>query len=267
MQDEESLKSHAVFDDLAYMREFYSRLSTGVFQWCRSGVQAIGNIDSYLYSSAAGTLDSISLVLGNARIADAYALLRRFHDAAILNIYVDELSEEWKISLSSNSDKIAWQKEIGGWISGDTALPEYRKMSQTIRQSKRLTPINDILYSDERYKLLRDRCNSHTHFNFYHNVLANDNDIHLPQRTNMFSKIRFDIIDLAILHMSYVFFAMPHYLMSSDYMDCRECGFEPDEGSEYWVAPYLQEFFDKYFKTRRTDLAKLILDRTSMQLS
>ena len=267
MQDEETLKSHEVFDDLVYLREFYNHLSTSVFQWCRSGVNAIGNIDSYLYSSAAGTIDSISLVLGNARIADAYALLRRFYDSAILNVYIDELSDKWKSSLSSDLNAFKWQEEIEGWMKGDTSLPEFRIMSQVIRQSKRLAPLNSILYADDRYKLLRDRCNSHTHFNYYRNVLVNDNEIHLPQRSNLFAKFRFDIIDVALLHMTYVYQAMPHYLMSSDYMDCRECGMEPEEGAEYWVAPFLQEFFDKYFKTRRSDLAQQILANSSMQLS
>ena len=267
MLDQESLRTHAVFDDLAYLKTFYDHLSTDVFQWGRSGVHAIGNIDSYLYSSTAGTLDSIAIVLGNARIADAYTLLRRFQDSAVLNLYVDELSDEWEKSLSMDNFSLKGLKTVEEWMKGKTPIPEYRVMSQKIRQSPRLLPLTDLLYSDDRYKELRERCNSHAHFNFYQNVLVNDNDIHLPQRTQLFERIRVDVIDLALLHMSYVFFAMPHYLMSRDHIDCREIGMEPDEGSEYWVAPYLQEFFDRYFKPCRPDLAKLILESTAMQLS
>lgn len=267
MRDVDSLKTHAVFDDLAYLKTFYEQLSMGVFQWCRSGVYTIGNIDSYLYSSTAGTLDSIALVLGNARIADAYALLRRFQDSAVLNVYVDELSKEWEKSLSLDNFPLEGLTTVEDWIKGKTPIPEYRVMSQKIRKAPRLQPLNDLLYADDRYKELRERCNSHTHFNFYKNVLANDNEIHFPQRIRLFERIRLDIVDLALLHMSHVFFAMPHYLMSRDHIDCREMGMEPDEGSEYWVAPYLQEFFDRYFKTYRPDLAKLILESTAMQLN
>lgn len=267
MNDGELVRSHAVFDDLAYIKKFYERLSSGIFQWRRFGVQAKGNIDSFLYSSTAGTLDSIALVLANARIADAYALLRRFQDSAVLNVYVDELCDEWLTSMSMSNFPFERQKTIEEWLQGRTPIPDYRVMSQKIRQSHRLSPINDILYSNNRYKKLRERCNSYTHFNYYHNVLFNDNEIPLPQRMKVFERIRLDIVDITILHMSYVFFAMPHYLMSSDHLDFLEAGMEPEKGSEYWVAPYLQEFFDKYFKAYRSDIAKLILETTSMQLN
>lgn len=267
MREVDSLKAHVVFDELAYLKNFYEQLSMGVFQWGRSGVHTIGNIDSNLYSSSAGTLDSIALVLSNARIADAYALLRRFQDSAVLNLFVDELSNEWESTLSQENLPVAGITTVEDWINGKTSIPEYRVMSKKIREAPRLQPLNGLLYADHRYKELRERCNSYTHFNFYKNVLANDNEIHFPQRSQLFERIRLDIVDLALLHMSYVFFAMPHYLMSRDHLDCLEMGMKPDEGSEYWVAPYAQEFFDKYFKPYRPDLATLILETTSMQLN
>lgn len=266
MQNKESLRTHPVFDELSYLKDFYERLSDTVYQWGRSGVHAIGNIDSYVYSSAAGTLDSIALVLGNARIADAYALLRRFHDSAILNIYVDELSNEWEKSFSIDNLPLEGLKTVKEWMRGESALPEYRVMSQKIRASARLAPLSDLLFADDRYKKLRDRCNSHTHFNSYRHVLANNNEIHFPQRVQLFDRIKLDVIDLALLHMAYVFFAIPQYLMSDDYLDCLEVGMEPEEGSQYWVAPYLQEFFDSNIKAYRPDVAQLILDSTNMQL-
>lgn len=265
MSNDESLKDHPVFEELAYLKRFYEQLSISVIPWVRSGVYNILNIDSYLYSSTAGTLDSIELVLRNARIADAYALLRRYHDSAIINLYIDELGIEWEESLSLD---VPYEgiKEVEGWISGETQMSEFRVMSTKLRQATRLKSINDLLYADSRYKELRERCNSHMHFNYYDNVLVNDKDIHLPQRHSVFERIRLDIIDLALLHLAYVFYAMPHYLTAPDHLDCLEVGALPEEGSEYWVSPYIQTFFDRYFKQYRPDLAKLILDTTSMKL-
>jgi hypothetical protein len=54
---------------------------------------------------------------------------------------------------------------------------EYRIMSHYIRQSNYLKEKNDLLYKDDRYKIIRNRCNDHTHFNFYKNVLLTDNEI------------------------------------------------------------------------------------------
>jgi hypothetical protein len=41
----------------------------------------------------------------------------------------------------------------------------------------------------------------------------------------------------------------------------------PPEGCEDWVAPFIQTSFDKYIKTRRSELAKFIMDSTCMDLS
>lgn len=52
--------------------------------------------------------------------------------------------------------------------------------------------------------------------------------------------------------------------MSSDYIDYLEMNIQPEEGSQYWVAPFVQESFDKIIKTKRYDIAKEIKRHTTM---
>ena len=94
-------------------------------------------------------------------------------------------------------------------------------------------------------KRLRDRCNDHTHYNFYRNVLLNDKEILLEGRRKALEEFSNDLRDVLILHVSYMFFANGHYMMSSDYVDCLECGMTPEPDSQYWVAPFVQEIFDQ----------------------
>ena len=51
------------------------------------GTKAILNIDTYIFSSIQGTVDSIKTILTNGRINDSYALLRKYYDSTIINIY------------------------------------------------------------------------------------------------------------------------------------------------------------------------------------
>jgi hypothetical protein len=56
-------------------------------------------------------------------------------------------------------------------------------------------------------------------------------------------------------------------MSSSDYIDALDTGMTPEEGSEYFVAHYIQEAFDKIVSKRRPDIAALIKQKSSMDLS
>jgi hypothetical protein len=151
-------------------------------------------------------------------------------------------------------------------MQGKERLPEFRIMSNYIRSSTKLKAINALLYKDNRYREIRDRCNDHTHYNFYLNVLLNDNEIYLKERTPALSIFSKDLENIFILHLSYLFYFNEHYMMSSDYVDSLDCGLIPVDGSQYYVAPFIQEVFDSEIKKNRIDLATEIKRKTSMML-
>ena len=139
-------------------------------------------------------------------------------------------------------------------------------MSDYIRKSEKLAEINILLNKENRYKEIRERCNDHTHYNFYKNLLLNNKEILIENRNailNVFSK---DLENLFILHLSYLFYINDKYMMSSDYVDSMDLGLAPEEGSQYFVAPFVQEIFDKVIKKNRMDLATEIKDNTAMKL-
>ncbi len=114
-------KNHVVFSQIDKMIEFYRILSFSIFGFTTQGTKTIYNIDSYLYSSVQGTMESIKMILKNGRINDAYALLRKYHDSAITNIYTelflkDNFSIENLVVL-----------EIEKWLIGKTKMPNYSK--------------------------------------------------------------------------------------------------------------------------------------------
>lgn len=253
-------RGHAVFEQLARYSDFYESLSMSVFSFCTVGTKAVCNIDSYLYSSIKGTLESISSVLSSGRIADAYALLRRFYDSAMINIYSNLYLKD-NFSLEN-----LVVKQINDWLHGKQRLPEFRIISNYIRESADLKEINDLLYSDETYKRIRDRCNDFTHYNFYSTVHFNDNQVHLEGRTKKLDRFLADLDNIVILHLAYLFYLNQHYMTSSDYLDHLECGMNPPPNSQYFVAPFIQEMFDTLIKSKRKDIADAIKKRTAMQL-
>src|SRR5258705_9026772 len=102
-------------------------------------------------------------------------------------------------------------------------------MSGYIRKSENLADVNALLYKDNIYKEIRDRCNDYTHYNFYHNLLLNDNEIYLKNRFGLLNRFSKDLENLFILHLTYLFYLKDHYMMSSDYMDSMDLGLIPEE--------------------------------------
>ncbi|MDW3210308.1 MAG: hypothetical protein R8N23_10600 [Reichenbachiella sp.] len=256
-------KTHPIFKQLDEYNSFYDSLSFSIMGFIKPGAVSIINLDSYVYSSIQGTLESINLTLKSGRINDAYALLRKLFDSTIINIYCNlYLEQEYTIETHA-------QNEINDWMKGNSRIPDYRVMTQYIYKSERLKPIMELLRNDDRYKKIRDRCNAHTHYNFFRYVLHNDNRIHLGNniRENMLSVFSEDLKQIYIQHLSYLFFLNGHYMMSSDYMDHLEMGMTPPEGSEKWVSPPIQDVFNNVIKSSRPDIAEVIKRHTSMDLS
>jgi len=257
---DKSYKDHCVFSELERYADFYESLALSALGFSSMGTKAIYNIDTYVYSSIQGTIESVSTVLAAGRINDAYALLRKYYDSAIINVY----SNLYLNDHHSLENRIV--EEINNWLQGKDQLPEYRKMHNYIKVSSKLAPINALLDSDRRYKQLRGRCNDHMHYNFFNNVLLNDNSIHLEDRLQSLDTLSRDARDIFILHMAYVFFLNDHYLISSDYIDNLECNMDPPEGSQQWVAPFIQEIFDEVVTKERPDIVAAIKANTTMQL-
>jgi len=251
---------HTVFDQLAKYAEFYKDLAFLVMGWVTQGTTSLINIDTYVYSSIQGTLESINDILIKGRINDAYALLRKYYDSAIINIYTNLYLDD---NFSIENFVV---NKINDWLHGKEQLPEYRVMSDYIRKAEKLAEINELLNKDNRYKNIRERCNDHTHYNFYKNLLLNDNEIYLENRIAVLSVFSKDLENLFILHLSYLFYLNDKYMMSSDYVDSLDLGITPEEDSQYFVAPFIQEIFDKVIKISRMDLAIAIKNHTAMKL-
>ncbi len=261
MVNDEEYQKHTVFDDLERYAAFYGSLAHSVFGFISLGTRAMCNIDSYLFSSVQGTLASIQTILRDGRINDAYALLRKYYDSAIINIYTDLFLQD-HFSIQN-----LLVEQIDKWMQGKERLPEFRFMLQYIKKSARVSPITGLLFADDRYPRLRRRCNDHTHYNFYRNVLLNDKEISFSGRRQALEEFSNDLHDVLILHVSYTFFANGHYMMSTDYVDCLDCGATPEPDSEYWVAPFVQEILDQTVKRFRPDIASTIRQHSSMHLA
>lgn len=254
-------KEHSVFEVMNKMTSFYKLLSFSVFGFLSNGVEGLSGIDTYMFSSIQGTLESIKTILQNGRINDAYALLRKYYDSVIINIYSNAYLQD-----NFNENQLIVEK-INNWLKGKDKLPEFKNMSEYIKNSKELEDLTNIFYADDTYIRIRNRCNNHTHYNFYYYALLNDNEIYLENRISALNTLAHDLKKIFVLHLSYLFFLSDHYMASSDYRDALELGLTPEKNSEYFVAPFVQEAFTEFIENDNKTLVDLIKMKTAMQLA
>lgn len=261
--DLDEYKSHTVFKALARYIAFYNSFSFSIMGFASSGTRAIINLDSYVYSSMEGTLESIKLVLEKGRIGDAFALLRKFHDSVTLNNYTNLYLSE-----NTNRDGKFLVDEVISWLNNEKRLPlnTYGSMSEYLESSLKLKRMFEIIYSDKTFKDTRIRCNDHTHYNFFDNVLINDNQVHSKKRIPLLTSLEQDLNNIFILHLACIFTLNDHYMMSSDYVDCLDVGIEPDPESVYWVSPFIKEVLNEIVLKLRPDIYNEIKSNTMMKI-
>lgn len=256
---------HTVFGQLSEYADFYRSLSESTMSWVSQGTNSAINIDTYVFSSMQGTLESIHDVLFKGRLNDSYALLRKYYDATIINIYSNlYLSDNFSI------DNFIVEK-INNWVNGTEEIPSFKAMSEYITKSKEVSEMTLLIYKTGSFKGssfedLRKRCNEHTHYLYYHNLRSNDNEVYFKNRNSTLDRFSVDLKDIFLLHISYLFYLNDHYMMSSDYIDSLECGLIPDEDSQYLVAPFVQSVFDRVIRSNRPDIAEAIKNKTVMKL-
>jgi hypothetical protein len=260
MMIDNSYKEHFIFNQLQDYSDFYKNLSLLIFGFITKGTNTICNIDSYVFSSIKGTVDSIYDILYKGRINDSYALLRKYYDSVIINIYSNLYLND-----NFNIENFIVDK-INNWIKGVEKLPDINVMVKYIKKSKKLESITKLIDKGDTYKNIRNRCNDNMHYNFYINILLNDNEIFLGNRLKYLNTFSKDITNIFILHFSYLFYLNDYYMMSTDYVDSLECGLQPEENSQYFVATFIQKMYDKVIKTNRNDIALELKNHTFMKL-
>ena len=261
VRNDKTYQGHKVFPLLDSLIEFYNCVYMYGPDFITDGViSGLLNVDKVACGSLAGSLDSVRIVLKEGRINDAYALVRKYHDGIIAVLYINVYIAE---NYSLQNFVV---EKIQQWVNNKQKLPSAEKMLDKIRKHDPLKDLEKLFDFDGLYHRIRRLTNGNTHYNKLYYLWLNNNMICNSNRVKELDNLYACIHHLFIFHFSYMYMLNPHYMMSSDYMDALDCDSEPEEGSQYWVAPYVKEVFEKYIVTKRPDVADFMRNHTEMEL-
>lgn len=246
-----------IYKNINEFIEFYDGLSLTVMNFIPIGTRTLYHFDAYIYEAMKGTLESISVLIQNERINDAYALLRKFFDISLINVYVNlYLKREYSI------DNLVVDK-IQNWLSGKEKIPEYKEIRQYIATSE-LQHIQ-VLLAQFPYGDIRERCKDHMHYNFFNNLMMNTK-VFDQDKNNKLDLFLEDMRYVILLNLSYIFYLNPHYMTSSDVFDYLDCSLEIPVDMQYHVAPYIKNIFENLIDKEAKEIGRMIRENTDMQI-
>ena len=144
-------------------------------------------------------------------------------------------------------------------------------MIKHIKECRRLEKINKIIYKDDMYEGIRRRCNNHVHQNSHYHFFINNPNYFFDKRTQVLNAISSDISDLFVWHFVNFFYLKDVYLSSIETVSicAGEPGWSQSDAEEALrsVPSFIQNTFEKYVKSARSDLANELLKRTSTDLT
>ncbi len=259
---------HKVFEQLDEFAKFYDHLSYLTKGSMTFPLTKITNINTQMFTAISKTLNSIKEVLLKLRFSDSYTLLRKYYDSFMINIYVNlYLCDKIDIRnyILPMFNKLL-NKKIDSWYNGTEKIPKFATISNYINKSERLKPITNILNSNDSYRKIRERCNDFVHNNFYKNFALNGDNYETYANVDLLDTFSSDLIALFIKHIAYLFYLDDTYMRSTNYIDALDSGMTPEENSQYMVASFIQDIFDKYVKIYNPEIAQEIRNNTNMML-
>ena len=254
------LKNHQLLQTLIGIYNFYKHVAYNCFLFIPKGVRSICNYNSYIYDSFAGTTSSISSLVVKGHLNDTCVLLRVYFDNILTGTYINLIAEE-KGNVFTNF----YVDEVEKWLHMKFRIPSVKKVLTIIETNEKAKTIYSLVNKDNRLKEYRDFLDACVHGNRFQTLLYNCGSLCLEHRDRLLLKIQTILNTLFVLHLSFIFSLNPHYLMASDYNDCLEMGMTPPLGSEYWIAPFAQDAFDKYIKPNQA-LANYIYENCSLEI-
>lgn len=253
-------QSHKIYSLLNSLIDFYNAVYVFGPDFITNGiVKGVLNIDKVVCASLSGTLDSMRVVLKEGRINDAYALMRKYYDGIIVVLYINiYIKQNFSIEKFIVDD-------MQQWVDNKRKLPSSEKMMKVIRNYKPLEDLELLFDFDDLYLKIRRLANGNTHYNKLYYLWLNNNMIYNSNRIKELDVLYYYTLQLFVFHFAYMYSLNPHYMMSSDYVDALDLGFQPEEGSQYWVAGYVSDVFEKYILTR-PEIAEYMRKHSGMNL-
>mgnify|MGYP003292527502 CR=1 FL=1 len=255
-------KNHEFFNELTNIEEVYDSLSENSRSFIGTATPVI-NLDSNLYMAIKGTIKAIRHVFKEGLINDGFTLIRKYNDELLVYMYqrayILNHNEKWE-----SLEELFKVPKISDWVEGNGYMPYSYKMERYLSMNPKTKGLWEC-FNGQYFRKVRRFCNDNVHLNSYVIMMLNDNERYMKDREKWLTKAMRIMQNLFTMYLAFIFYVDYHYTMSSDYVDFKEMGMTPPDGSQYWLAPFAQDAFNRYIAPHE-GLASFIKKNSPMKI-
>lgn len=218
-----------------------------------------------LLDSSIMTFESIQFCLKNGSLSDAYTLLRKLRDQSFMFLYFLAITQQYNYSLNQEEKKIDQHiKNLFDWYDEKIKFINIRTIFEYLKTDQNIKKIISEYGLENKWEKLRQKLNDHVHIKGRTNVFSNYWQGY--DYKNGFKLFNEDLKYIAVSFIAVLLMVDSTIIMSTDYIDHKEMNLTPPEGSQYYIAPSIQEFINEYLKTYDNDLVDFIKETSIMDI-
>ena len=196
-------------------------------------------------------LNSVELTAGSiiscckaGCVADANSLLRKFRDDLFFYLYIEVYDKILKVGENANTT-CQMEKNIERWIENSLSNLQISTIMKAIGTTPGVHEAVEKYHLEAYFSKIGSRLNNYVHGNgiSYYNmpIIAYKSDELNQQLCQTLQDMKFITVSFIFL----LTICSPLSIMSTDYTDHLDFNMTPPEGSQYWVAPFITQFFQE----------------------
>lgn len=214
--------------------------------------------------SSVRTIDSLIMCCEVGNFGDVYTLLRKLRDNLFFYLYVLEVSNS--ADMLSKTEMTEQEKYIKKWLQNKLTGLTFNGMFQFLCNSTSLKPAIEKYNFEVEFKKINKTLNNYVHSNGV-KYLNHPIGYYFSVSTESFSEELYSVAERIMI--SFIFFLIllrGDLVASSDYVEALEFQQTPEEGSQYWVAPFVKEFVQNHIGVLGEDCGKFLKEATFMEI-
>lgn len=214
------------------------------------------------------TIGSVISCCEFACFTDANVLLRKCWDDMLFCLYVSTLDTyERKGQTPPASLK---NTVLNWWVSDYEKLKAMNidafwnqvEKAPVVGKAVKKYHLRDCKYRSE----IDRRMNNNVHGNGYKFYNCSYYESKHTYENDVISQILSDMKYLTTVFVFLLALCSPISIMSTDYEDCMDCGIEPPDGSQNWVAPFIEAFFKSNLELIDKNCIEYLRENTYMDI-
>lgn len=222
-----------------------------------------------ILDSAIRTLQSIRICCEYGNIADANTLLRKYRDDLFFYLYIVSVgvNYDW---LKADNEINKHEANIGSWINNSLNNLHISEMLKYIARTPKTNEAVKKYNLQKSFDRIGKELNNFVHANgiSYYNIpyqkFGFDGFVTAESVTeNLIHNIKYFTVTFIFL----ITMTKQVFVMSDDYIDYLDCNMTPPDGCQYWVAPFIIDFFNSNKTLIDKDCIDYLKELTGMELS